>query len=682
MKKMMILCFCLLFTILSILSCVNFSYGALDGIEGDMLKITIEKPESISNENFLQTVAGAVSETGEDIMLRKVTTSVGRKMLYSYYKTNNSNTFLDVKSETGTSIVLSGECLSTKTLDGFMRHKLYTPSLLQDIAIFNWYEAIEKDLSSGIFFIRAAGSDEVLSALGSLGYRTLLLQGTDVSGKLPISLFAAIPGILLVVSFVFYSLSAAKKNVLRKADGFSNQDVFFSELKENALWIISCFTTIQIVTMCVATFVFGGIVKQFFILHIRYLLIGIGILLFGMLAAFVVISSQNRMEYVKGKVPQKGIYAISMLTKCAFIAFLIFFVSIGIRNIYICHDTYQNERFLADKVKGYVCMPIYANNASFKGHEDGYMRFYQETEQRYDGILVDANNFAYDLVSGGTMADLYGQVDITINENYLEFNPIYDVQGQRISAEEFSADAVNILIPKSRRDYVEKYTEKAQLWFSTQAEITFYDDATSEIYSYNAKVLGERHGKLPSPVIIIANDTVVSPNYITSCISTYSYFIRPHTNDAYAELYPLLKELGLENTTQEFPHLSESFGEEFNNSFQMLVLYGTQSLMLLLGLICLIFFSAKTFCENYRMRIALCLIEGYTVVRCCGRHIIINTIIYIVSFLIITIASLLTEIAFNYNLLVISFIADQVLTLSLCGKFSIGRLYSVVKGAE
>lgn len=680
-KKLMIICFCLLFSVLSVLSCMNFSYGALEGIEGDMTNITIEKPEGMSNESFLQTVDAALSVTGEDIMLRKVSPGAENKMLYTYYKTNHSDTFLDVKTETGTCIVLSGECFSTTPLEDVTCHDLYIPSLLQDIAIFNWKEAANLDLSRGVFYIRTDSADSVLSVLGELEYSTERLPNAVSSGKLPVLLFAFIPGILLIVSIVFYSLSAAKKTVLCKVDGFSNRNVFFAEVKANAAWFVIWFTVIQLITTGIVAFIFRSAVRQFFVPHMQYLLVGVGCLLIGLLIAASVIASQSRMEYVKGKVSQKGIYAVSMITKCAFVAFLLFFLSIGIRNVLVCNNTYQNEKFLADKLDGYVCMPINVNNTSYKDREDSYLQFYKETEQAYNGVLIETSNYAYDLISGGTLADIHGQTEITINENYLEFNPIYDMSGQRIYANMLSPDAVNILIPESKKNRADEYTEKAQLWFSSDAEILFYDDKASEIYSYNASVISEKHGTISSPIIIVANDAVLTPQYTTSCFTQASYFIRPHTDDAYTELAPLLRELDLESTIPALTYVSDGFREAFNHSLQMLILYGTQSLMLLLGLICLIVFSAKTFCENYRLKIAICLIEGFSAMHCCKRHVFINTGTYLVSLLFIAAASLLTQIAFSFTLLIIAFMLDQLLTVFLCGKFSAGKLYSVVKGA-
>ena len=52
MKKLMIFCFSILFTVLSALSCVNFSLDAVERMEKDKATILIEEPEGMSNKDW------------------------------------------------------------------------------------------------------------------------------------------------------------------------------------------------------------------------------------------------------------------------------------------------------------------------------------------------------------------------------------------------------------------------------------------------------------------------------------------------------------------------------------------------------------------------------------------------------------------------------------------------------
>ena len=68
MKKLMIFCFSILFTVLSALSCVNFSLDAVERMEKDKATILIEEPEGMSNKDFLARISDALGRHDIDII--------------------------------------------------------------------------------------------------------------------------------------------------------------------------------------------------------------------------------------------------------------------------------------------------------------------------------------------------------------------------------------------------------------------------------------------------------------------------------------------------------------------------------------------------------------------------------------------------------------------------------------
>lgn len=140
MKKLMTFCFIILFSVLSALSCFNFAFDALDRIEEDKISIVIEKPESISNTDFLAEIDHALETANADIMLRCVE-NVDDKAHYQYFKTNHTTDFLDVSTNTGSNQLDNGECISTTDPVGYTIHRLNASSLMQDISFFPWADA-------------------------------------------------------------------------------------------------------------------------------------------------------------------------------------------------------------------------------------------------------------------------------------------------------------------------------------------------------------------------------------------------------------------------------------------------------------------------------------------------------------------------------------------------------------
>lgn len=680
MKRLVSLCLGILFTTLAILSCANFIYGEIDALESDMCQFTIEKPNSISNSEFLNTVNKAVSDLGKDIMFKSITVENG-KPSYIYFKTNNSDSFLDIDSEKGNIFIDENESISTIHAENDTCYSLYTPAVLQNITIRNWFNATDYNLSQGIFYCKSADRDAVLTEIKDLGYSVSVDSSAYISGKLSIPLFSFIPSLMLIISMVFYSLSLAKKNVLKKFEGYTSVAIIWSETKENAAQFGTIFLVVQLVTLLICGFMFGKSTKSFLIQYRKYIFIGIAVLALGIFTSWIAVCCQNKVEQIKGKVPQNGIYNLAMLAKCAFLAFFLFFISVGIRNLYVCVNTYQTAQSMMDKIDGYVTMPIYGNYSVLDTKKNNYYQLYQETEQSYNGILVDSSNYSYDIITGKTLAELYNQVDITVNENYLDFNPVYDISGQAINGTMLENDKVNVLIPAGKEPYIEDYTDKIPSWFNQDANFIIYDSSKSKIYSYNADVQTDNFGEIKDPVIIVANESVIAPAYVVSCISSGEYFIHPNSDSPYKELLPLLKKLELDDTTRDTPYLSAGYQNTFKQMSQMLAIYATQSLILFIGIICLIIFTAKLFCANYRMKIVSCIIDGYSPTSCCMRHLVQTSCTYLASLVIILIASHVTGIKFETSILIITYVADMLFTAWLCNKYAKQNLYSIIKGA-
>ena len=147
---------------------------------------------------------------------------------------------------------------------------------------------------------------------------------------------------------------------------------------------------------------------------------------------------------------RRGIYFTTILAKGVFVGFIIFFLSIAIRNVTISYHTMQTSQFFADKVSGYVTVPVNTSNASMQNLNENYKAFYSATVNRYNGILVDASNYEYNLINGRTPAEEFGQTSITVNRNYLDFNPIYGTDGKQISDTQLSVTDFNVLLPVSK----------------------------------------------------------------------------------------------------------------------------------------------------------------------------------------------------------------------------------------
>lgn len=685
MKRLVVFCFCLLFGVLSALSILNFDGEAVGAMEGKMSRMMIVKPQGMDNTYFLTAIDNALKDKNADIMMRIVSLEDG-KPINRYYKTNHTSDFLDIKTDCG--IVITGnECIATVEQEGYTTHRLGLPALSQDIAIFDWYELENSDISNGIFYAKEIDTATVSGAISELGMDVVLDRSAFVHAGYSFWLFGFVPAFLFVISVMFYTFSIAKKNVLKRIDGYSGRNILKNEFCELGVPIAASFGLLLLVTLILSAVLFKNALMLFLLFYLKYFAIGICTLITGLAAAAIIISTQRKATHSKGQIPKNGIYNIATLSKCVILLFSAVFISIAVRNVSVTLHTYHTAKNLSEKVSGYMTVPIYINNASLdKEAENGYLQFYLNSVSAYDGILVYSGNYDYDVTSGKTINEEFAHENrdyIVVNRNYLHFNPILTSDGRVIDESMLSDDVINVLFPEDKSERIDTYRENVRLVYSSDPNILLYDGQASEIYAYNPNI-STGNGLIDQPIIVVVENHHLDGLYITSYISKGAYFIKTQTDSPYTELYPLLKASGIEAYTLELRSVADNYEKVIARQLTMLRIFGTQSVFLLIGLFALIIFTASLYCENYKRKIAACMIEGYSLTNCIRGHLILTIFVYGVSILALWAIEKMNVIGITAESLIlpIALLLDIAVTYGLCRRYSTANLYSIMKGAE
>ena len=152
------------------------------------------------------------------------------------------------------------------------------------------------------------------------------------------------------------------------------------------------------------------------------------------------------------------------------------------------------------------------------------------------------------------------------------------------------------------------------------------------------------------------------------------------TDDPYAELLPILRETGIDAATVSTPTVAATFDKMLHHLTYMLMIWGVQALVLLIGLFCLILFGARLYCDNYRDRIACRLIEGHSLLSCIRTHLVLTVLYYGAVAAGLLLLKLAIEL--DYNILLGTLLAELLITLLACGSIARKNLYQIVKGAE
>lgn len=272
---------------------------------------------------------------------------------------------------------------------------------------------------------------------------------------------------------------------------------------------------------------------------------------------------------------------------------------------------------------------------------------------------------------------------IVVNRNYLHFNPILTSDGRVIDESMLSDDVINVLFPEDKSERIDTYRENVRLVYSSDPNILLYDGQASEIYAYNPNI-STGNGLIDQPIIVVVENHHLDGLYITSYISKGAYFIKTQTDSPYTELYPLLKASGIEAYTLELRSVADNYEKVIARQLTMLRIFGTQSVFLLIGLFALIIFTASLYCENYKRKIAACMIEGYSLTNCIRGHLILTIFVYGVSILALWAIEKMNVIGITAESLIlpIALLLDIAVTYGLCRRYSTANLYSIMKGAE
>lgn len=677
MKKLVIFCFTVCMTVLSVLSLFNFAQDAEESMILGKRTVIIEKPEAMSNSEFLERTDAALGEAGADIMYRYADLD-GGKPLYRYYKTSHTESFLPVSTGKGSVRLEAGEFFSTVKQPGAT--VLHLSSLFQDTAIYPLMQAEQHDLTAATYYVAEGQLDTVLRALKDLGYSATATNERLLSTKLPLY-FLFIPAFMLCVSIVFYTLSAGKKNVLKKMEGFTTGNILLGEIKAFAPALCLCFLLIFAAAMVCAVWLHPVAIPQFGLFLLGDCLWLLLPLTLGILLSLLFLSRQRSAEYVKGKVPKRGIYITNTLAKAAFLAFILFSLTIAVRNITQIYNTFHAAEFCSEKTEGYVTVPLNNVNSDRAPENADYLAFYHATVDRYNGILMAASDFNYDLFEGKMQGEAYDQDYAHINRNYLAFNPVYAPDGSQISDALLSDTHVNILLPKSKEHRMEELREHGlSRGDFAEVNIVLYDDEASNIYSYNASTGLGGNGALPAPILVIEEGELLDGLFIESWCSQGAYFLYVPADDPYAELLPILRETGVDAATISTPTVAATFDKMIHHLTYMLMIWGVQAVVLLIGLLCLILFGARLYCDNYRDRIACRLIEGHSLLSCIRGHLLLTVLYYGAVAAGLLLLKLAIEL--DYNILLGAFLAELLITLLACGSVARKNLYQIVKGAE
>ena len=619
----MYISFLLFLVILSFQEITYYSYNCDDFNYIDMQRVKIEKTKKEDNNTFVDNIEKTAKEIGCDIAFFSIDNSEERSNNI-IYKTNNTDNFYNITVEGGTQKLAKNECLSTK--DEYMSYncrKIYGLWNYKDYTILNFEEIHNKNLSSPVFFVPNEFVEVFVDDLTQSGNNaTIMADIFDMElNYTEYFMVVSIPFTIMLICMVLYFLLNGKAVMLKKLEGYSSSDIRSEEWRKNLAVFILIYVAVMLV-LCIfmSTFLLGTFL-DFLSFSFKRLLLALIIPVIIFVMSSFIISLQNNKDYIKGKSNNKTILVVTLILKALFICFVIQNLTLALVNVNFSYNMHNANLFVENKTKGYATMCFNGLGGDVET-EEGYnstvsmcRKLYDSTLNKFDGVILYDDSFDIDISDGGSTAKAGnkgpGKSSITVNSNYLNFNPLYRTNGELITEKDLDNNKYNFLVSDKEGYYLK---DEIKLFLpdgvnDSAINIIFYK-ADQQIFTLDTVPVEFGQFMLDNPVIQIFDPDKDEYGNIVAYMAG-NYYVKTTTDNPYNELSSYIEDAGLDNIILSVPLISDIFLEYLSSDYSNIISYSITAVLYALGIIILTIFSIKYYFILFKNNIAVKKLGGY-----------------------------------------------------------------------
>ncbi len=513
----------------------------------------------------------------------------------------------------------------------------------------------------------------------------------------------------IILSLIYYIISKFKEFGVKKLFGYSTKKIILKSCFLDVCFIclksaICSFIIILIYLLC-----YNGLTD--FLYYLYYWIIGVVIitifLVLTSIPSYFLVYTINIVETIKNKKPTTILEFLSYISKIIFsVILMIIFI-----NIYNGYTVLKEE----NNNNGWK----YAKNYSYLEYDVSYMakpggnRYYNETQiskkffqylNNNGGILIapsvglsmknEENNNLGIGINPNTGNVVY------VNNNYLNINPIYDINNRKVSFNNFnSGNKVEILIPEMYRDdiipllseytkYVtnRKYINKNFYYRSigkkqekerkTNVIVTFIkNNQKTFLYEPNSNIKDNNYSQNSIIVVINSND-YGGDSYLSYLTEGY---IMPYIGKGYQKLNNEIKSLGLSkyilNEPSVYSRLSNYISQvdnKINSDLYLLMAIVIVELILAV-------FMMLNYLEKDKYKNTIKYIYGYSFLKIYKEYVIILLMLWSIITLI---GVILYSKRYNIILTVssICFIIEFIISIIITKLYSVKKSKNILKG--
>lgn len=641
--------------------------------------ININKPESMTNEQFLDELINISSERSVDFMIYRV----NNNYTYELYKTDIDANFLLLNTENASTITNGNTVFSSHPKNG--EKKIYGFISKKDkIMIMPLKYAADLDLSSQRYLVDSKSQDQIVAALFQKGINVKINYGETIYEEYhELYILFGLQLLFLMISVFFYVFSCSRDVIVKKSLGYSNLKLCMEELRKRG----GFFCSSLIILLLIFTFLFSikyDIISSLYFVK-KYFLLFASPIAFAMICfmiSYTYISLRSNVSHIKGKKSDIILWLITGAFKTIFIYFTVITLSQISLSYYInLNDSAKQSREL---VNGYAKTEINVTIEDPEDNSDIYVerfeKLYHIMESDNDMILATLRN-----IDKKRTSDRNAILSAYVNTNYIDKCEylISDI-GNTITSDDLKKGKANILLPKDTN--TEQFNENCKKIFdidSDEINYLFYDK-NSKFFTYDTNTCIDNKGYCQNIALFVfdiefyknhcTSDLLF--NYLETFFSSGIYFKYDvlSNKSAYEQLLPSIIDCQLNNVMISAPSINELFNEVIKSSAKQLYFKITMLIIFVISFIIMSVYVSELYFYNNSKKLVIKYLNG---------HSLSYILIYIITLKLICYPIILkisdsTTFGVIYCLLMI--IIDILIFWTIIRKNIVVKANSVIKG--
>ncbi|MEE1218504.1 MAG: DUF1430 domain-containing protein [Ruminococcus sp.] len=629
MKKIVYFSFIFLLIISSVLCLLNYTDFAETLPFNNLIKVSVTAPDETTNSQAATDIISTAKSLNTDILYYRYNSDNTRTV----YKTNNLENFLEIEISSDTQRLKSNQCISTeKEIIGYNVISLYTSPFCTPTTIYPMNVNSLIDFTCNEFCVYNYFAEDFVVKLSELGYiaevNTLPLYLSDE--PYPLNDFCVCPILIFIFALIAYFVEKGKTHILLRMQGYSPLHLMKMDICVFLLPFFLLLVIVQVLQFLLFALSEPKIIDNYFsyVMASNYYIYMIVVM--SAICIIPIISlTHNKYTYIKGKNSNRIMLVLTLVIK----SIAVVMICIPLINIFNllppAINSYKTINATVEKTNGYIS---FSSNNYFSNNNKGYIDFYEETKNKYEGVFLYALNYNADAENiieteknnglqpcepfNSVEAMIYTSLNsITVNTNYFNLNPIYKTNGELVSKKDFFEDKINILISENEKyskDFINNLKYRLKTLTSEKFEINIIKYKPNQkfvIFQNTSSQLND--GYADDPLITVIDGMYLRISHdIISAFNKNNYIIKVKAKDPYKEILPILKKCGLENEITDYTSPIKDIQESLDNILKYLNELSVKIVIYLLLFVFNLLFFVKTYLIQNKNDIAVRKMSG------------------------------------------------------------------------